>query len=399
VMPLIRDSDGAFRGRPRKSSCIVEATPADIEPLLKQLESTMHRDPDGFEKAVFNVFAALGFKATHIGGPHRPDGYIDAPLGELAYRVMVECKTAGKQPIDTPDAVVLTSPKFNELHAQLKQLKGRTDLSESESRQHDALMRQLTGLHVLARARPLDKYKMVELLQEQQQVVAVTGDGTNDAPALKKADVGLAMGIAGTEVAKEASKIVLLDDAFSTIVKAVHWGRSLYENIQRFIQFQVTINISALTIAFLGPLLFGANLLAAASYLLADRIAARIGLLRTMVFTHLPSNVLLILLPLMPTLQLAILVLLLRFSISQIDVPTRPSYTMAAVHPEERSAAAGITGVARTIGASIPPVFVGLMFARPRLINLPFFIAGILKIAYDLLLYRAFVRVHPPEEV
>src|SRR6185312_8376769 len=108
---------------------------------------------------------------------------------------------------------------------------------------------------VLARARPLDKYKMVELLQDQQQVVAVTGDGTNDAPALKKADVGLAMGIAGTEVAKEASKIVLLDDSFSTIVRADHWGRALYENIQRFVQFQLTINVSALTIAFLGPFL------------------------------------------------------------------------------------------------------------------------------------------------
>src|SRR5262249_12875504 len=121
----------------------------------------------------------------------------------------------------------------------------------------EELKRSLPGLRVLARARPLDKFRMGKLLQELGEVVAVTGDGTNDAPALKKADVGLAMGIAATEAAKEASKSVLLDDAFSTIVKAVHWGRSLYENIQRFIQFQLTINVSALTIAFLGPLLFG----------------------------------------------------------------------------------------------------------------------------------------------
>ncbi len=161
----------------------------------------------------------------------------------------------GDAPIDTPDAVVLTSPKFNELFAELKDLRQHGELSPEKAQRRDALTRQLTGLRVLARARPLDKFKMVELLQEQQQVVAVTGDGTNDAPALKKADVGLAMGIAGTEVAKEASKIVLLDDAFSTIVKAVHWGRSLYENIQRFIQFQLTINVSALVIAFLGPFL------------------------------------------------------------------------------------------------------------------------------------------------
>src|SRR5258708_20596231 len=150
--------------------------------------------------------------------------------------------------------------------------------------------------------------------------------------------------------------------------------------------------------ATLGAIFFGANIFAGISALLASRLASRFGLVRTMVFTHLPSNILLILLPLMPTLQLAIAILLLRFSISQMDVPTRQSYTMAVVHPEERSAAAGITGVARTIGASIPPVFVGLMFARPRLINLPSFIAGTLKIVYDLLLYRAFVAIQPPEE-
>jgi MFS family permease len=148
----------------------------------------------------------------------------------------------------------------------------------------------------------------------------------------------------------------------------------------------------------LGSIFFWANIFAGVSALLASRLASRFGLINTMVFTHLPSNVLLILVPLMPTLPLAIGVLLARFSISQMDVPTRQSYTMAVVAPEERSAAAGITGVARTTGAAISPVFVGLMFANPLLMNWPFFIAGGLKIAYDLLLYRAFVAVRPPEE-
>jgi MFS family permease len=151
--------------------------------------------------------------------------------------------------------------------------------------------------------------------------------------------------------------------------------------------------------AILGAIFFGANLFAGISALLAARLARRFGLVNTMVFTHLSSNILLILVPLMPTLPLASLVLLLRFSISQMDVPTRQSYTMAVVPPEERSAAAGVTGVARTIGASIAPLFVGLMFAQPALINLPFFLAGGLKIAYDLLLYRSFVALRPPEEL
>ena len=151
--------------------------------------------------------------------------------------------------------------------------------------------------------------------------------------------------------------------------------------------------------ATLGGIFFGANVLAGISALVAPRLAARFGLIRTMVFTHLPSNILLLLIPLMPSLPLAVLTLFLRFSISQMDVPTRQSYTMAIVRPDERSAAAGITGVARTTGAALAPVFAGLLFAHPSLINLPFFIAGTLKIIYDLLLYRAFVRTEPPEEV
>jgi len=145
--------------------------------------------------------------------------------------------------------------------------------------------------------------------------------------------------------------------------------------------------------ATLGAIFFGANLLAGLSALLAARLAARFGLVRTMVFTHLPSNVLLILVPLMPTLALATLVLFMRFSISQMDVPTRQSYLMAVVRPEERSAAGGVTGVARTIGAAVAPVFAGLLFAQPALIDVPFFVAGTLKIVYDVLLYRGFARL------
>jgi MFS family permease len=148
----------------------------------------------------------------------------------------------------------------------------------------------------------------------------------------------------------------------------------------------------------LGLLFFWANVFAGISALVATRLAARIGLIRTMVVTHLPSNVLLILIPLMPRLSLAVMVLLVRFSISQMDVPTRQSYTMAVVSPEERSAAAGITGVARTTGAALSPFIAGILFSHPSLISIPFYLAGALKISYDLLLYRAFVAVRPPEE-
>jgi MFS family permease len=159
--------------------------------------------------------------------------------------------------------------------------------------------------------------------------------------------------------------------------------------------FHVTYGVSE---ALLGAIFFAANLLAAGSALAAARIAARIGLINTMVFTHLPSNVLLILVPLMPNLPLAIAVLLARFSISQMDVPTRQSYTIAVVEPDERSAAAGVTGIARSIGAALSANLAGPLVATASLAALPFFIGGGLKIVYDILLWVAFKARPAPEE-
>jgi MFS family permease len=148
----------------------------------------------------------------------------------------------------------------------------------------------------------------------------------------------------------------------------------------------------------LGSIFFGANVLAGFSALLAARLARRIGLINTMVFTHIPSNILLILVPLMPTLPLAIAVLLMRFSISQMDVPTRQSYTMAVVEPEERSAAAGVTNIARSIGASLAPSLTGVFLGVASLIGAPFILAGSLKLVYDVTLWRQFHAVKAPEE-
>lgn len=149
--------------------------------------------------------------------------------------------------------------------------------------------------------------------------------------------------------------------------------------------------------AVLGAIFFGANLLAGFSALAAARVAAKVGLLNTMVWTHIPSNVLLMLVPLMPTLPLASALLLARFSISQMDVPTRQSYLMAVVAPDERSAATGVTTTARTTAAAFAPFVSGALFSASWLVA-PFLLAGALKIVYDLLLYRSFRALKPPEE-
>jgi MFS family permease len=240
--------------------------------------------------------------------------------------------------------------------------------------------------------RPVVSYRVVVILYAVLGVIlalvftslssASEVRGPGDSPGTLKSFLGL--GRSRHVVAKLASLFALDSFAGGFVVQsfAAYW-------------FYLRFGVDPGT---LGVIFFWANIFAGISALLASRLASHFGLIKTMVATHLPSNILLILVPLMPKLSLAVFVLLLRFSISQMDVPTRQSYTMAVVSPDERSAAAGITGVARTTGAAISPLFVGFMFARPALINAPFFIAGTLKILYDILLYKQFVGVRPPEE-
>ncbi|GLU07608.1 hypothetical protein SLE2022_245600 [Rubroshorea leprosula] len=134
-------------------------------------------------------------------------------------------------------------------------------------------------IKVMARSSPFDKLLMVQCLKQKGHVVAVTGDGTNDAPALKEADIGLSMGIQGTEVAKESSDIVILDDNFTTVVTVLTWGRCAYNNIQKFIQFQLTVNVAALVINFIAAVSAGEVPLTALQLLWVNLIMDTLGAL------------------------------------------------------------------------------------------------------------------------
>lgn len=147
----------------------------------------------------------------------------------------------------------------------------------------------------------------------------------------------------------------------------------------------------------LSGIFFGINILSALSFLAAPAIARRIALLNTMVFTHLPSNFPILLVPLMPTLELTVVILLLRNLLSQLDVPTRQSYTIVIVEPDERAAAAGVLSVPRNAGAALAPLFTGAIVANP-LYGWPFVLAGALKVVYELLIFTVFRKVKPPEE-
>lgn len=185
------------------------------------------------------------------------DGFvaISDPLRADVYDAVKNCRMAGIDlKILTGDNIVTAKAIADELHI-LGEGRIAVEAREIAEMSDDELLELLPEISVIARSTPATKMRVVKLLKSQGNVVAVTGDGINDAPALKNADVGIAMGISGTEVSKEASDIVLLDDSFSTIVKAVAWGRGIYENFKRFIQFQLTVNVSSVIVVFISILL------------------------------------------------------------------------------------------------------------------------------------------------
>ena len=185
------------------------------------------------------------------------DGFvaISDPLRSDVYESVKHCRMAGVDlKILTGDNIITAIAIANELHI-LEDGRIAIEASEIADLSDEELLHMLPKISVIARSTPTTKMRVVKLLKSQNNVVAVTGDGINDAPALKNADVGIAMGISGTEVSKEASDIVLLDDSFSTIVKAIAWGRGIYENFKRFIQFQLTVNVSSVIVVLASILL------------------------------------------------------------------------------------------------------------------------------------------------
>ena len=181
------------------------------------------------------------------------DGFVGIadPLRAEVYDAVRACRTAGIEvKMLTGDNIVTATAIAEEL--ELLGEGGRAvEASYLENLSDEEFSKVLPSVRVIARSTPLLKMRVVKELKAKGNVVAVTGDGINDAPALKNADVGIAMGISGTEVSKEAADIVLLNDSFSTIVTTVKWGRGIYENFKRFIQFQLTVNVASVLTVFL----------------------------------------------------------------------------------------------------------------------------------------------------
>lgn len=263
-MSTIVEEDGINRiytkGSPEKiislcSKIIINNRVQDFPEHLKEKVTAQITE---FQKEAKRV---LGFAHKDIGSHDREwsevqheieadlifDGFVSIadPLREDVYEAVRKCGKSGiGLKILTGDNVVTATSIAKQLNivdrdSIILEAQAIDEMSDEE------LIKIIDKIVVIARSKPATKLRIVNLLKKLGNVVAVTGDGINDAPALKNADVGIAMGITGTEVSKEASDIILLNDSFSTIQKAVEWGRGIYENFQRFIQFQLTVNLVA----------------------------------------------------------------------------------------------------------------------------------------------------------
>lgn len=254
-MSTIVNEDGRLmlytKGNPEKilslcSNVSAEET-AHIQKLMENFQDKAGRLLTFAHKelACFN-----GEKQQELEQDLHYDGFvvISDPLSPDVYDSIRDCRRAGIEvKMLTGDNIRTARAIAEELH-MLQDGHLAVEAAKIDSMSDEELKKALPKISIIARSTPLIKMRVVKLLKEEKNVVAVTGDGINDAPAIKNADVGIAMGIAGTEVTKEASDMVLLDDSFSTIIKAVQWGRGIYENFKRFIQFQLTVNVSSVVV-------------------------------------------------------------------------------------------------------------------------------------------------------
>ena len=248
------------KGSPEKILALCEMDEAEHAAQLERIESYQRRAYRviGFAHRTIDPVEAEPDNREGVERGFHWDGFvaIQDPLRKDVYEAVKKCRSAGVDiKMLTGDNLVTASAIAEELGI----LDGEHRAVEAryiESLDDAALARELPSIRVIARSTPVVKMRVVKMLKSQGNVVAVTGDGINDAPALKNADVGIAMGITGTEVSKEAADIVLLDDSFSTIVRAISWGRGIYENFQRFIKFQLTVNLSSV-ITVLGSIFAG----------------------------------------------------------------------------------------------------------------------------------------------
>ncbi|XP_078270138.1 plasma membrane calcium-transporting ATPase 2 isoform X5 [Rhinoraja longicauda] len=285
---VIRMQDGSFRMYSKGASEIVLKKCSNVLNSAGELRSFRPRDRDEMAKKVIEPMACEGLRTICIAfrdfpGSPEPDWDnennilldltciavvgIEDPVRPEVPDAIKKCQQAGitvrmvtGDNINTARAIAIKCGIINPgedficLEGKDFNRRIRNEKGEVEQERIDKIWPKL---RVLARSSPTDKHTLVKgiidsLCGERRQVVAVTGDGTNDGPALKKADVGFAMGIAGTDVAKEASDIILTDDNFSSIVKAVMWGRNVYDSISKFLQFQLTVNVVAVIVAFTG---------------------------------------------------------------------------------------------------------------------------------------------------